>query len=293
MVYVLSKEGNPLMPCENVVGRLLLKHNKAKVKMTTPFVIQLTIDATDYKQWLKHGIDPGSKKLGSAVVTKKAKVVYMSVVEVRNDVTEKMTRRAKYRRNRRNRKTRYRQARFDNRGNSKRTDRFSPTMTSKYDSHMKEIEFVKSILPITETVIETASFDPHAMKNPEVLSNPLLYQQGINYGYENTKAYVLDRDGYKCQNSGCKSKEKRLEVHHIIFRCDGGSDEPENLIVMCKVCHDGIHDGSIKLNLKGKRNTDELYPGAIVKKSTGSRANIRLYYQSAQAEYEVTKRTLQ
>jgi len=41
-------------------------------------------------------------------------------------------------------------------------------MVSKINSHLKEIKFVKSILPITKIIIETATFDPHALKNPEV-----------------------------------------------------------------------------------------------------------------------------
>jgi len=253
MVYVLSKEGTPLMPCCQAIGRLLLKQGKAKVKRTVPFTIILNYETTSYTQKLTHGIDTGSKKIGSAVTNEKNEVIYVSEIEIRNDISEKMTQRSKYRRNRRNRKTRYRKCRFLNRKNSIQNDRFSPTMKSKIDSHLKEINFVKSILHITNTIIETASFDPHAFKNPEVLNNPILYQQGINYGFANTKAYVLERDGYKCQNKGCKTKEKRLETHHIIFRKDKGSDDAENLVTLCKCCHDGVHDGTIKLKLAGKK----------------------------------------
>ena len=38
MVYVISNSGKPLMPCENVVARLLLKDGKAKVKKRCPFI---------------------------------------------------------------------------------------------------------------------------------------------------------------------------------------------------------------------------------------------------------------
>jgi hypothetical protein len=253
MVYVLSKEGTPLMPCCSAIGRLLLKQGKARVKMTVPFTIVLNYESTKYTQNLTLGVDSGSAKIGSAVKNIKDEIVYVSQVEIRNDISEKMTQRAKYRRNRRNRKTRYRKPRFSHRKNSIRKDRFSPTMKSKFDAHMKEINFVKSILPITKIIIETATFDPHALKNPEVLNNPLLYQQGINYGYANSKAFALHRDGYKCQNRGCKTKDKKIETHHIIFRCNDGSDEPENLITLCKNCHDGVHNETIVLNVKGKK----------------------------------------
>ena len=253
MVNVLSKSKKPLMPCENVIARLLLKQKRAKVKMSEPFVIVLNYETTDYVQDLTHAMDTGSGTTGSAVTNGKNEVLYLSEVEVRNDITEKMTQRSKYRRNRRNRKTRYRKPRWLNRKNSIKNDRFSPTMKSKIDSHLKEIRFVRLIFPISKTIIETGTFDPHALKNPEVLNNPILYQQGVNYGFANTKAYVLNRDNYKCQNKKCKTKDKRLHVHHIDFRSNGGSDEPENLITLCKTCHDNLHDGILILNLTGKK----------------------------------------
>ena len=179
----------------------------------------------------------------------------MSEVVVRNDVTDKMTQRAKYRRNRRNRKTRYRKARWLNRANSIKKDRFSPTMQSKLHSHMKEIEYIKSILPITEMVFETGQFDTHLMKNPS-LANPKVrywgYQRGTNYGFENTKAMVLNRDNYTCQCCKGKHKDSKLEVHHIIFRSQGGSDEESNLITLCHTCHNDLHSGKINLKLNGK-----------------------------------------
>jgi 5-methylcytosine-specific restriction endonuclease McrA len=75
----------------------------------------------------------------------------------------------------------------------------------------------------------------------------LLYQQGINYGYTNTKAYVLTRDGHICQHCKGKSKDSKLEVHHIVFRENGGSDEEVNLIALCKTCHNKLHKGEIVL----------------------------------------------
>ncbi len=247
MVYVISTENKALMPCGPAIARLLLKQGKAKCIKRSPFTIKLLYEATEYTQELTLGVDTGSSKIGSAVVNNSGEVVYVSEVEIRNDIADKMTQRSKYRRNRRNRKTRYRKPRWLNRKNSIKKDRFSPTMISKIDNHMKEINFIKSILPITKIIIETATFDPHALKNPSILKNKWLYQKGINYGFANTKAFVLDRDKYTCQHCKGKKKNNRLEVHHIIFRRNGGSDEQENLITLCKTCHDGLHKGDIEL----------------------------------------------
>ncbi|MDD3049468.1 MAG: RNA-guided endonuclease IscB [Bacilli bacterium] len=251
MVYVIDQNNKPLMPCSNVIARLLLKQGKAKVVRRTPFTIKLLYGSSGYKQPLTHGVDTGSDKIGSAVVNDKEEVVYMSEITIRNDIVDKMKQRNKYRRNRRNRKTRYRKVRWANRKNSIKKDRFSPTMISKFNSHFKEINFVKSILPITKLIIETANFDPHLLKNPVLYNEKIkkwAYQRGTNYGFANTKAFVLDRDSYKCQHCKGKSKDKRLEVHHIIFRSNNGSDEQDNLITLCKTCHDMVHDGKIVIN---------------------------------------------
>lgn len=256
MVYVIDKNNNPLMPCSNVIARLLLKQGKAKVKRKCPFTIKLLYDTTNYIQDCTLGVDTGSAHIGNAVVDSNNNVLYISDVEIRNDITDKMTQRNKYRRNRRNRKTRYRKPRWNNRKNSIKKDRFSPTMISKINSHIKEIEFVKCILPINKMVLETGTFDMHLMKNPMLYSEKYRhwgYQQGANYGFANTKAMVLNRDDYTCQHCKGKTKDSKLEVHHIIFRRNGGSDEQDNLICLCKTCHDKLHEGKIKLKLKGSK----------------------------------------
>lgn len=255
MVYVISIDNKPLMPCSNVIARLLLKNGKAKVKRKCPFTIKLMYPTSTYTQNLTLGVDTGSSHIGSSVSDDKGNIYYMSDTKIRNDIADKMKQRLAYRRNRRERKTRYRKARFLNRKNSKKKDRFSPTMISKFHSHVKEIEFIQSILPITTLVLETGNFDTHLMKNPSLAKENVKhwgYQQGANYGFENTKAKVLNRDNYTCQCCKGKRKDSKLEVHHIIFRSNGGSDEEDNLITLCHTCHFKVHHGLQKLNLKGK-----------------------------------------
>ena len=257
MVYVISKDGKPLMPCSNVIARLLLSQGKAKVKRREPFTIKLNYETTTYTQKSTLGVDTGSSTVGFAVNRKsgeKNDIIYASKVHVRNDITDKMERRSSYRRNRRNRKTRYRKARWRNRRNSTKKDRFSPTMRSKLHSHVKEIETIKSIIPITDMVFETGTFDTHLMKNPALANAKVKhwgYQKGTNYGFANTKAMVLNRDNYTCHYCKGKHKDSKLEVHHIIFRSNGGSDDESNLITLCHTCHTNLHAGKIKLNLTG------------------------------------------
>lgn len=128
-------------------------------------------------------------------------------------------------------------------------------MQSKLHSHVREIEYIQSILPVTEMVFETGQFDMHLMKNPS-LANPKVrpwgYQKGANYGFENTKAMVLNRDNYTCQCCKGKHKDSKLEVHHIVFRSQGGSDEESNLLTLCHTCHKDLHSGKINPKLSGK-----------------------------------------
>lgn len=256
MVYVLNQNGQPLMPT-NRHGKVkhLLKDCKAKVVSRCPFTIKLLYSSTNYTQNLTLGVDTGSGTIGTAVTKDNGDVVYMSKVIVRNNITDKMTQRRQYRRTRRSRKTRYRKPRFLNRKNSIKKNRFSPTMVSKLHSHIKEIEYIKSILPIGKLVLETGQFDTHLMKNPSLANEKVRhwgYQKGTNYGFENTRAMVLNRDNYTCQYCKGKHKDSKLEVHHIIFRSQGGSDESKNLITLCHTCHYNLHHGKIKPKLQGK-----------------------------------------
>ncbi len=41
-----------------------------------------------------------------------------------------------------------------------------------------------------------------------------------------------------CRRCG---RTKRLHIHHIQFKCDGGGEEPENKEILCQSCHAYIH----------------------------------------------------
>ncbi|AKB23758.1 HNH endonuclease [Methanosarcina sp. MTP4] len=165
-------------------------------------------------------------------------------------------------RSRGSRKTRYRPARFNNRGNSRREGRLAPSIKSKLESHFREKRFVESLLLVTKWKVELASFDIHKIKNPEVSGTG--YQEGDLKGFYNVKAYVLHRDGYTCQHCRGKSKDSRLHCHHIVFRSKQGSDAPENLITLCETCHIALHAGEFELS--GRRsNTKHATEVGIVK----------------------------
>ena len=115
LVHVVSKDGKALMPCHPAKARILLKEGQAKVAKgkTGYFTIQLFYGSSGYKQDIVVGIDTGAKRVPIAAVGN-SRVYYAKEKRLRTDVKKQLSDRARYRRTRRNRKTRYRKPRFHN-----------------------------------------------------------------------------------------------------------------------------------------------------------------------------------
>ncbi|MCX8506056.1 MAG: HNH endonuclease [Alphaproteobacteria bacterium] len=71
------------------------------------------------------------------------------------------------------------------------------------------------------------------------------FQRNIS---KETRAFVLDRNGFTCQQCGAvageihpydPSRKTRLHIGHIIDKSAGGSDEPTNLRALCSICNEG------------------------------------------------------
>ena len=252
MVYVLDVNGQPLMPtCRYGKVRRLLKQGKAKVVKRCPFAIQLLYDSTTYTQPVTLGVDAGAKHVGLSATTD-TKELYSGEVLLRTDVVSNLSSRLQFRKTRRNRKTRYRQARFNNRVKTKHKGWLAPSIKNKIHTHIVAIGNIYNLLPITKLVVEVASFDTQLLKATELeLSKPegTDYQQGDMLGFWNVRQYVFFRDDYTCQHCKGKSKDKILNVHHVESRKTGGN-APNNLVTLCETCHKAYHKGTINLNLK-------------------------------------------
>ena len=77
----------------------------------------------------------------------------------------------------------------------------------------------------------------HKLSKPDVKG--VQYQNGRKKGSTNTIEYVLCRDRHTCQM--CKKKTGQMDVHHVIWRSNDGSNTPENLITLCEKCHKRAH----------------------------------------------------
>jgi N6-L-threonylcarbamoyladenine synthase len=136
-----------------------------------------------------------------------------------------------------------------------------------------------------EIIVEVAPFDIQKIKNPDIKG--IEYQEGETKDFENIREYVFYRDNHTCQCCKGKSKDKVLQTHHIKSRQTGG-DAPNNLIILCKTCHEGYHNGTVKLPSSIKRGVSfrdaafmsimrwafynklkELYPNIKIKQTYG------------------------
>jgi RRXRR protein/HNH endonuclease len=223
------------MPCSPRKARFLLKEGKAKVAKMVPFTIQLLYGSSGYKQEGAVGIDAGTHHIGVSA-TAEQRVFFEVEVLPRTDMQELLATRRQFRRARRNRKTRYRKARFLNR--KKAQGWLAPSVQHKVDGHIKTIRLVHQLLPVSRTTIEVAQFDLQKIRHPEIERKG--YQEGPQFGFWNVREYVLFRDQHCCQWCQGKSNDSILHVHHIESRKTGG-DSPDNLITLCQTCHDQIH----------------------------------------------------
>jgi len=75
-----------------------------------------------------------------------------------------------------------------------------------------------------------------------------------------TRAIVLDRNGFTCQMCGAvagephpfdPSRKTRLHIGHILDKSKGGGDDPSNLRAICSVCNEGAQNATfIRPDLK-------------------------------------------
>lgn len=240
-VYVINKNGNPLMPCKPAKARKLLRDGKAKVVNRCPFTIKLQWDCEENVQDVTLGIDKGSRVTGVSCVGN-GKILMSGEIHHRTDIKDKMEGRRANRRLRRSRKW-YRPARFDNRA-SFRSGRLPPSIKANVEEVLRVVR--KIPLPISLIIVEDVQVDIARLNNPSLSGKE--YQQS-NRLSENLRIATLMRDGYQCTQ--CEKKNTQLDAHHIVWKENLGKDTIKNLITLCKSCHDKVHRGSLSLDVSG------------------------------------------
>ena len=261
-IYVLDITGNPLMPTHKPGKvRHMLNDGRAIIVNYYPFTIKLTYVTTTYVQPVTLGVDAGSVHVGVSASTEK-KELYSAEIDLRSKQMPKFIEKRTAARRLRRYHLRYRKPRFDNRIASRKEGWLPPSINHRVNSHIRIVEDVMKILPISKIIVEVGLFDTQKISNPEI--SGVEYQNGQRKGFDNTKAFVRFRDKNTCQQ--CGSKE-HIQVHHIQHKEDDGPDRPDNLICLCQKCHyDYHHNGLVlkKFRTINKKNAVSLRDAAAM-----------------------------
>ena len=231
-VFVIDAHQEPLDPCCPARARQLLRKGWATVFRRIPFTIQLhdrTVqNSVTHEHRLK--IAPGRLTTGLAILQQDRLVFAAEITHRGQRIHTRLVARRAMRRNRRQRKTRYRQARFSNRKRS--ADWLAPSLQSRVSNVVTWVKRFLRFCPITTVSQELACYDTARMQNAEI--SGIQYQYGELSGYE-VKEYLLEKFGRACVY--CQIAGVPLEVEHITPTAKGGSNRVSNLTLACRPCN--------------------------------------------------------
>lgn len=255
-IYVVDPNGQPVMPTSRLgMVRRWLKSGQAVWYGNSRQTIQFVRPITTYTQKLTLGVSAGFH-LGLSVVGNHRE--YYSAESTRQSEKNKLTTRRELRQTRRSR-LRHRQKRFDNR--RRQSGWLAPSIQHRLDFTIKEIKRLDTFLPITNQVIGVTPFDNQKLLNPQV--KPWEYTQGKMQGFKTVKEYLLARDNYRDALDGKQYPASQLRVHHLTQRKDGGTNQPDNLVLLSDVHHNQAnHVNGTLAKLRDNRQKAINYQGA-------------------------------
>lgn len=238
-------------PIHPAVARRYLDAGKAAVYRRHPFTIILKTAGPGplFVKPLRLKIDPGSKTTGFALLDGDRVIWAAELTHRGRRIKARLESRRSVRRGRRNRKTRYRMPRFDNR--TRAAGWLPPSLMHRVQTTMTWVERLSRYAPVACLSVENVRFDTQLMHNPDI--SGVEYQQGELAGYE-VREYLLDKFGRTCVY--CQVQDTPLEVEHIVPKSRGGSNRISNLAIACRLCNVA----------KGNQTAEEFgYPGIQAK----------------------------
>ena len=281
-IYVLAKDGTPLMPTKRHQHvQKLLKRGRAYVVEHVPFVIRLKYGSPKNVQPLFGGTDPGRTNIGNAVVTADGTVVYKDHVTTRNrEIAKLMKDRRGYRQasRRGERLARKRlaerlgttmkgilmrklpgygegtvlvkdiintEARFNNR--KRPAGWVTPSVRHLVQTHVNMIRRIRAFLPVDTWTLEINRFAFMQLDDGSVRG--IDFRNGKLRGYRDVKDYIWHMQGGRCLCCG-----KGIEhYHHLVSRHEGGADRWYNLAGLCGDCHSRVHRRELSLAAYGEK----------------------------------------
>ena len=232
MVLVIDKHKHPCNTISEAYARILLFKKQAVIHKRFPFTIRLKNDKAVLKdRAYTVKLDPGSKTTGIAITDNKDSVVMLAEIEHRGHLIKRdLDKRRAVRCSRRNRKTRYRPARFLNR--TKPKGWLAPSVKSRADNVINFIKKYKKLINIDKVMIENVSFDTAQM----TANNNLIgtdYQQGPLYQTK-LRSYLFKKYNGQCVYCGAKA----TEIDHVVPKSSGGTNSTYNLVASCRSCNE-------------------------------------------------------
>lgn len=247
-IYVLTEEGKPLMPTKRLgMVRRWLKNGEAHWYKNSRDTIQFDRKTTDYTQETVEGCDLGDH-LGISVVANGQELYSSESYCNGNQTHKKMQSRKEYRRTRRGR-LRHRKARFNNR---KKHTIYPPSVWRKLQFQIREIERISKFLPVSKVICESSIFD----------ITKLTGHAQQQKGYVALLDFLYARDDGLDALDGKKYPKKYLVIHHLVHRVDGGTNNPDNLVLLTRVHHNmanhnnGVLDQITRNRQKMYKNVD-------------------------------------
>lgn len=244
-VLVIDTNRKPLTPCKSSLARKLLNSGKAKVFRLYPFTLILNKEVADNPEPLTLKIDPGSKITGLALLSGCNLLWVAELTHRGQGIKASLDLRRSLRRGRRNRHTRYRQARFLNRTRPKGW--LAPSLQHRLETTLTWVNKMSRLTPINAVFQELVRFDLQQIENPEITG--VEYQQGELAGYE-VREYLLNKWERKCAYCGIENVP--LQIEHIHPKAKGGSNRISNLCLACEPCNSKKGTQDIQVFLKKK-----------------------------------------
>lgn len=240
MVLVIDKRKRPCNAISEAYARILLYSRQAVIHRRYPFTIRLKNDnAVKKTATYVVKIDPGASVTGISIVDSENKAIMLAeLVHRGKTIKRKLDSRKAVRRSRRQRKTRYRPARFKNR--TRPNGWLAPSVKSRADNVINFVKKYKKFLNIAKVEIERVSFDT-AQISSDVELYGVEYQQGSLYQTK-LRDFVFSRSNGKCSYCGGKA----VEIDHIVPRSKGGTDSVNNLTASCRACNEKKSNLSLK-----------------------------------------------
>lgn len=247
--FVVDRNREPLTPCRMARARILLQQGRAAVFRRYPFTIILTDRTAEESVIRPHRlkIDPGSRTTGMAVIQEDTgRVVAAAEIEHRGRKSKAaLDSRRAVRRSRRQRKTRYRPSRFQNRTRS--SEWLPPSLESRVANLLTWVQRFHRFCPLSALSLELVKFDLQALEDPEI--SGVEYLQGTLAGSE-VREYLLEKWGRTC--AYCGQENVPLQIEHIQSRSRGGTNRVANLTLACQPCNSRKGNRAIAEFLKRK-----------------------------------------